>query len=92
VSETKSSLRMAPGAHRGIIVDLDIPPVLYLPAATLLFEWFIARRGMATGIMFSGQDPVFRQPDSSGEKAHLDRFCTGHGQVPESEGSYSRLL
>jgi len=28
--------------------------MLYLPCATLLFEWFIERRGLATGIMFSG--------------------------------------
>nr|XP_031863730.1 uncharacterized protein CI109_000982 [Kwoniella shandongensis]KAA5530802.1 hypothetical protein CI109_000982 [Kwoniella shandongensis] len=27
---------------------------LYLPCATLLFEWFQGRRGMATGIMYAG--------------------------------------
>lgn len=27
---------------------------LYLPCATLLYEWFHARRGLATGIMFAG--------------------------------------
>lgn len=28
--------------------------VLYLPCATLLYEWFFARRGTASGIMFAG--------------------------------------
>ncbi|KAL1404911.1 hypothetical protein Q8F55_008523 [Vanrija albida] len=27
---------------------------LYLPCATILYEWFHARRGLATGIMYSG--------------------------------------
>lgn len=27
---------------------------LYLPCATLLFEWFYLRRGLASGIMYSG--------------------------------------
>ncbi|WVQ75332.1 hypothetical protein IAR50_004949 [Cryptococcus sp. DSM 104548] len=27
---------------------------LYLPCATLLFEWFFKRRGLATGIMYAG--------------------------------------
>jgi hypothetical protein len=39
-----------------------MPTVLYLPAATLLFEWFITRRGLATGIMFSGQSPRIAAP------------------------------
>ncbi|KAG7528275.1 hypothetical protein FFLO_06279 [Filobasidium floriforme] len=26
----------------------------YLPAATLIFEWFVEKRGMASGIMYSG--------------------------------------
>jgi hypothetical protein len=38
-----------------------MPTVLYLPAATLLFEWFLTRRGLATGIMFSGQSLAFRR-------------------------------
>ena len=41
-----------------------MPTVLYLPAATLLFEWFITRRGLATGIMFSGQSLAFRRSGS----------------------------
>ncbi|KAM0751416.1 putative monocarboxylic acid transporter [Meredithblackwellia eburnea MCA 4105] len=28
--------------------------LLYLPAATLLFEWFAAKRGLASGIMYAG--------------------------------------
>lgn len=27
---------------------------LYLPCATLIYEWFVSRRGLATGIMFAG--------------------------------------
>lgn len=30
------------------------PAALYLPCATLIYEWFVARRGLATGIMFAG--------------------------------------
>jgi hypothetical protein len=26
-----------------------------LPAATLIFEWFVEKRGMASGIMYSGR-------------------------------------
>jgi hypothetical protein len=26
----------------------------YMPAATLLFQWFAARRGLASGIMYAG--------------------------------------
>lgn len=35
-------------------VFTSIPPVLYIPAAVLLFEWFQKRRGTASGIMFAG--------------------------------------
>jgi hypothetical protein len=28
--------------------------ICYLPAATLLFEWFQARRGLASGVMYAG--------------------------------------
>lgn len=31
-----------------------LTPALYLPCATLLYEWFHVRRGLATGIMFAG--------------------------------------
>ncbi|ORY74553.1 putative monocarboxylic acid transporter [Leucosporidium creatinivorum] len=36
----------------GLIYPLSA--LFYLPAATLLFEWFQARRGLASGVMFAG--------------------------------------
>lgn len=28
--------------------------MFYIPAAILLFEWFAAKRGLASGVMYSG--------------------------------------
>ena len=32
----------------------ELTAAAYLPAATLLFEWFHAKRGLASGILFAG--------------------------------------
>lgn len=52
---------MYPLSGRKYLITSEVPrcethvhPVFYLPAATLLFEWFQQKRGFASGIMYAG--------------------------------------
>lgn len=49
--------------------------MVYLPAATLLFEWFQQKRGLANGIMYSGAGKAIY---SSG----LPRFASPLADIP----------
>lgn len=34
--------------------NYHLKPALYMPCATMIYEWFYTRRGLASGIMFAG--------------------------------------